>query len=109
MDELNKIKDYILKLAKEKGSIDYSDYSYDDVKIWKYLVLTEKDDGYIICVFLTCAIRLELSGKGVSRMPQGVYSAMQHKEAKMKASELIETVCTEVTKQGISILFKRLE
>lgn len=109
MDELNKIKDYILKLAKEKGSIDYSDYSYDDVKIWKYLVQTVKDDGYIKCVFLTSAIWLELSGKGELFMLQGGYSAMQHKEVKMKAAEFIETVCTEMTKQGISILFKRLE
>lgn len=34
---------------------------------------------------------------------------MQNKEAKMKAAEFIETICTEVAKQGISILFKRLE
>lgn len=28
---------------------------------------------------------------------------MQNKEAKMKAAEFIETICTEVTKQGISM------
>lgn len=106
---IDRIKDYILKLAKEKGSIYYSDYSPEDAKIWQCLVQEVKKDGYIECTFLTVAIWLDISGKGELFMLQGGYSAMRNEEAKMKASEFLETVITEVAKQGVSVLFNRLE
>ena len=97
-----KIRDFILKLAEEKGMLKYSDYGTEDRRVWKYLFSEVERDGYIKCVKYTSFILPEITGKGILFLDGGGYSGLSNSERKEKSNEIIARLIEEFGKICLS-------
>lgn len=99
-----KIRDYIIKLAEERGALKYSDFKPEDRKVWEYLFSEVERDGYISYVRLTSAIWPEITGKGILFLDEGRYSGLSRSERISSASCLFGSLFNEIGKIAISNL-----
>lgn len=99
INELDKAKDYILKLAYEKGEICYSLYSKDDIQLLKYVIDIVKNDGYIECFYYSVGICFNILPKGRLFMLQGGYSLLCTEEREMTSNNFFSRIDIEAAKR----------
>lgn len=104
-DKINTFKDYILKLAYEGKSIDYSGMSRDDKAVWQHYVKEVINAGYATDLGVIGASWLEITPSGIVFLLDGGFSGDRQKTS-IDIGKYFDMFIEVLIKEGLSILVR---
>nr|DAY59034.1 MAG TPA: hypothetical protein [Caudoviricetes sp.] len=96
MENIDKYKDWILKLAEEEYFVEFKEYSSEQKALWRYLFGIVMKDGYVKDKWkIRAGILLSLTDDGEVFLLNGGYSRQTKDYKKEKAIETIKSMAKD--------------